>query len=66
MNNDLIVIRDPAAAAKFEAHFERMWTAAVPINATTGSAFEAFGRFGSPGHLLQLFQSHKQVEEEFR
>src|SRR5271165_1798958 len=25
-DNDLIVIRDPTAAAKFEAHFGRMWT----------------------------------------
>ncbi len=30
-DNDLIVIRDPAAAAKFEAHFERMWEAAQPM-----------------------------------
>jgi phosphatidylserine/phosphatidylglycerophosphate/cardiolipin synthase-like enzyme len=28
-DNDLIIIRDPAAAAKFKAHFERMWTAAI-------------------------------------
>jgi hypothetical protein len=27
-DNDLIVIRDAAAAAKFEVHFERMWDAA--------------------------------------
>ena len=27
-DNDLIVIRDPGAATKFEAHFERMWDAA--------------------------------------
>jgi len=27
-DNSLIVFRDPAAAAKFEAHFERMWAAA--------------------------------------
>jgi phosphatidylserine/phosphatidylglycerophosphate/cardiolipin synthase-like enzyme len=26
-DNDLIVIRDTAAAMKFEAHFDRMWTA---------------------------------------
>jgi hypothetical protein len=26
-DNDLIVIRDPGAAAKFEVHFERMWDA---------------------------------------
>ena len=44
-DNDLILIRDPAAAAKFEAHFERMWTAAVPINATTERFTEAYGRF---------------------
>jgi phosphatidylserine/phosphatidylglycerophosphate/cardiolipin synthase-like enzyme len=24
-DNDLLVIRDPGAAAKFEAHFARMW-----------------------------------------
>jgi phosphatidylserine/phosphatidylglycerophosphate/cardiolipin synthase-like enzyme len=31
-DNDLIVIHDPAAVAKFEAHFERMWSAAVPVS----------------------------------
>jgi len=31
-DNDLIVIRDPAAAAKFDAHFERMWDAAQPMD----------------------------------
>lgn len=30
-DNDLIVIRDPGAAAKFEAHFERVWDAAQPM-----------------------------------
>ena len=30
-DNDLIVIRDPSAAAKFDAHFERMWDAAQPM-----------------------------------
>ena len=30
-DNDLIVIRDPGAATKFEAHFERMWDAALPM-----------------------------------
>jgi phosphatidylserine/phosphatidylglycerophosphate/cardiolipin synthase-like enzyme len=30
-DNDLIVIRDAAAAAKFDAHFERMWDAAQPM-----------------------------------
>lgn len=30
-DNDLIVIRDAGAAAKFEAHFERMWEAARPM-----------------------------------
>ncbi len=30
-DNDLIVIRDWSAAARFEAHFERMWNASVPI-----------------------------------
>ena len=30
-DNDLIVIGDAAAAAKFEAHFERMWDAAQPM-----------------------------------
>ena len=28
-DNDLIVIRDAGAAAKFDVHFERMWDAAV-------------------------------------
>jgi len=31
-DNDLIVIRDPGAAAKFDAHFERMWDAAEPMD----------------------------------
>jgi hypothetical protein len=26
------VIRDPAAAAKFDTHFERMWDAAQPMD----------------------------------
>ena len=30
-DNDLIVIRDADAAAKFDAHFERMWDAAQPM-----------------------------------
>jgi phosphatidylserine/phosphatidylglycerophosphate/cardiolipin synthase-like enzyme len=30
-DNDLVVLRDPAAAAKFEAHFETMWGAAQPM-----------------------------------
>jgi phosphatidylserine/phosphatidylglycerophosphate/cardiolipin synthase-like enzyme len=30
-DNDLVVIREPSAAAKFEAHFERMWDAAQPM-----------------------------------
>jgi phosphatidylserine/phosphatidylglycerophosphate/cardiolipin synthase-like enzyme len=31
-DNDLIVIRDPGAAAKFDAHFEHMWDAAQPMD----------------------------------
>ena len=31
VDNDLIVIRDAGAAAKFDAHFERMWDAAQPM-----------------------------------
>jgi hypothetical protein len=31
-DNDLIVIRDAGAAAKFETHFERMWDAAEPTD----------------------------------
>ena len=31
-DNDLVVIRDASAAAKFEAHFERMWDAAEPMD----------------------------------
>lgn len=30
-DNDLIVIRDAAAARKFDAHFERMWDAGQPM-----------------------------------
>jgi phosphatidylserine/phosphatidylglycerophosphate/cardiolipin synthase-like enzyme len=30
-DNDLIVIRDRSAAAKFDAHFERMWDTAQPM-----------------------------------
>jgi len=30
-DNDLVVIRDAGAVAKFEAHFERMWDAAQPM-----------------------------------
>jgi phosphatidylserine/phosphatidylglycerophosphate/cardiolipin synthase-like enzyme len=30
-DNDLIVIRDTGSAAKFDAHFERMWEAARPM-----------------------------------
>ena len=30
-DNDLIVIRDAEAAARFDAHFERMWDAAQPM-----------------------------------
>ena len=30
-DNDLFVVRDPSAATKFEAHFERMWDAAQPM-----------------------------------
>ena len=30
-DNDLIVIREPSAATKFEAHFERMWRDAQPM-----------------------------------
>ena len=31
-DNDLIVIRDADAAAKFDAHFERMWDVAQPMD----------------------------------
>ena len=31
-DNDLIIIRDAEAVAKFEAHFERMWSAATPLS----------------------------------
>jgi phosphatidylserine/phosphatidylglycerophosphate/cardiolipin synthase-like enzyme len=30
-DNDLIVIHEAVAAAKFEVHFERMWDAAEPM-----------------------------------
>ena len=39
-DNDLIVVREPAAAGKFEAHFERMWEAAQPM-IEFGPAIEA-------------------------
>jgi phosphatidylserine/phosphatidylglycerophosphate/cardiolipin synthase-like enzyme len=31
-DNDLIVIRDAGAAAKFDAHFDCMWDAAQPMD----------------------------------
>jgi phosphatidylserine/phosphatidylglycerophosphate/cardiolipin synthase-like enzyme len=31
-DNDLIIIRDASAAAKFDAHFEHMWDAAQPMD----------------------------------
>jgi phosphatidylserine/phosphatidylglycerophosphate/cardiolipin synthase-like enzyme len=31
-DNDLIVIHDPSAARKFDAHFEHMWDAARPMD----------------------------------
>lgn len=31
-DNDLVVIRDASAAAKFEVHFERMWDSAEPMD----------------------------------
>ncbi len=30
-DNDLVIIRDAGVAAKFDAHFERMWDAAQPM-----------------------------------
>jgi phosphatidylserine/phosphatidylglycerophosphate/cardiolipin synthase-like enzyme len=30
-DNDLIIFRDASAAAKFDAHFEKMWDAAQPM-----------------------------------
>jgi len=39
-DNDLIVIRGPGAASKFEAHFERMWDAAERM-VEFGPAIEA-------------------------
>jgi phosphatidylserine/phosphatidylglycerophosphate/cardiolipin synthase-like enzyme len=30
-DNDLVVIRDAGAAARFDVHFERMWDAAQPM-----------------------------------
>jgi len=30
-DNDLFIVRDAGAAAKFDAHFERMWDAAQPM-----------------------------------
>jgi phosphatidylserine/phosphatidylglycerophosphate/cardiolipin synthase-like enzyme len=30
-DNDLVVIHDAGAVAKFDAHFERMWNAAQPM-----------------------------------
>ena len=39
-DNDLIVIRDASAAAKFDAHFEKMWDAAQPMIAPAIKALE--------------------------
>ena len=47
-DNDLIVIRDVGAAAKFDTHFERMWQAAQPM-IEFGPAIEAL----EPGSLLR-------------
>jgi phosphatidylserine/phosphatidylglycerophosphate/cardiolipin synthase-like enzyme len=46
-DNDLIVIRDPAAAAKFEAHFQRMWETAVdaPTSAAKRFRWRDLGNF---------------------
>jgi phosphatidylserine/phosphatidylglycerophosphate/cardiolipin synthase-like enzyme len=30
-DNDLVIVRDRSAAAKFEAHFERMWASAQKV-----------------------------------
>ncbi len=30
-DNDLVIIRDAGVAAKFDAHFERMWDGAQPM-----------------------------------
>ena len=45
-DNDLIVIRDAGAAAKFDAHFERMWDAAQPM-IEFGPAIQGAGAKGS-------------------
>jgi phosphatidylserine/phosphatidylglycerophosphate/cardiolipin synthase-like enzyme len=42
-DNDLVVIRDAKAVAKFDAHFERMWDAAQPM-----IEFERAIRAGEP------------------
>jgi phosphatidylserine/phosphatidylglycerophosphate/cardiolipin synthase-like enzyme len=39
-DNDLAIIRDAGAAAKFDAHFERLWDAAEPM-IEFGPAIEA-------------------------
>lgn len=39
-DNDLVIIRDEDAAAKFEAHFETMWSVAQPM-VEFGPAIEA-------------------------
>ena len=30
-DNDLVIVRNAGVAAKFDAHFERMWDAAEPM-----------------------------------
>jgi phosphatidylserine/phosphatidylglycerophosphate/cardiolipin synthase-like enzyme len=39
-DNDLVVIRDPDITARFEAHFNRMWSAGKPM-VEFGPAIEA-------------------------
>lgn len=42
-DNDLVVIPDEAAAAKFDGHFERMWDDAEPM-IEFGPAIQALER----------------------
>lgn len=54
-DNSLIIIRDPTAAVKFEAHFTTMWEAAVPINAPSApSLFRPNSTLGVLAHRFRL------------
>jgi hypothetical protein len=47
LDNGLIIIREAAAAAKFDAHFERMWDAGQPM-VEFAPAVNAYLRLNDP------------------